>query len=85
MGPVLKQLSLCQVLCRTYKRDLVFAGTMSNLLLKMEHQLASLSANMAKMDEKKRNYKQAARQFHKEFQNQIGKERLEFEERSGQM
>ena len=85
MGPIFKQLSLCQVLCKTYKRDLVFAGSMSNLLFKMETQLFSLSGNLTKLDDKKRNYKQAARQFHSEFQNQITKERQEFEEKSAEM
>ena len=85
LGPVYKQLSLCQVLCKTYKRDTIFAGSMTNVLQKIEDELGKLQYTVQKSDEKKRHYKHVARQFHQDFQNQLAKERKEFEEKSAQM
>ena len=73
LGPVYKQLSLCQVLCKTYKRDTIFAGSMTNVLQKLEDELGKLHYAVRKTDEKKRHYKQMARQFHQDFQNQLAK------------
>lgn len=68
-GPaVLKQLSLIQVLCKTYKRDTIFAGSLTKLLLKLEDEIVRSIAKQEKMEDKKSNYKQLARHFHSEFQ-----------------
>ena len=57
-GPaVLKQLSLIQVLCKTYKRDTIFAGSLTKLLLKLEDEIVRSIAKQEKMEEKKANYK----------------------------
>lgn len=59
------------VLCKTYKKDEIFASSISKLLLKLEDELIVERAKFERVDEKKKNYKQLARQFNSEAQTAL--------------
>lgn len=79
MGQVFKQLTLIQVLCKTYKRDTIFAGSLTKLLQKLEDELVRERAKLEKTEEKKKMYKSLARQFHSDFQSKVTHQHQEFE------
>ena len=55
------------MLCKTYKRDEIFADSMIKLLTRLEDELVKEQAKLEKIDEKKKNYKQLARGLNGEF------------------
>ena len=75
----LKQLSLVQVLCKTYKRDPMFATSLLNLLQKLEDEIVKDRAKFEKSEEKKASYKQLARSINSQFLTKIEQERKDFD------
>ena len=67
------------MLCKTYKRDTIFAGSLTKLLQRLEDELVRDRAKLEKTEEKKKMYKRLARQFHTDFQNQVSFQHQEFE------
>ena len=65
-SPALKHLSLIQVLCKTYKRDEIFAQSLTKLLAGLEDEMVKERARYERMEERKKSYKQFARQIHAE-------------------
>ena len=73
------------VLCKTYKKDQIFASSISKLLVKLEDELISERAKLEKTEEKKKSYKHLARQFHGDGQNALMQQRHEFEAATSQL
>lgn len=57
----LKQLSLIQVLCKTYKKDTIFMGGLTKLLTRLEDELCAERARFERTEERKSHYKKLAR------------------------
>ena len=82
---VLKQLSLIQVLCKTYKKDTIFAGSLTKLLGRLEDEMVRERARYERAEERKKMYKQLARKLHYETESKLLAERDEFEQVKLQM
>ena len=60
-------MSLVQVLCKTYKRDPMFASSLLNLLQKLEDEIVKDRVKYEKSEEKKASYKQMARSLNSQY------------------
>ena len=54
-------MGLLQVLCKTYKKDTIFAASLIKLLAKLDEDLVKMQSKMSKIDEKKASYKKMAK------------------------
>jgi hypothetical protein len=77
----IKTLSLLQVLCKTYKKDMIFAHSMLNLLERLEDEVNSLFKQNTRLETKKRHYKKMARNYKAMFKSAVADERRENETR----
>ena len=69
-----------QVLCKTYKKDAIFAGSLVKLLARLEDEVVAERARLERTEEKKRRYKQLARQFYYDVQSKLDAQQQEFEQ-----
>ena len=58
---IAKTVGLVQILCKTYKKDTIFAGSLIKLLSKLDEDISKMQSRMTKEQEKKANYKKIAR------------------------
>ena len=64
LSPAFNQLDLIQVLCKTYKRDTIFASSVVKLLQKLEDQMNQERIRTDKLEARKKEYKMLVRQSH---------------------
>ena len=76
-----KTLSLLQVLCKTYKKDMIFAHSMLNLMEKLEEEVTSLFKQTARLETKKKHYKKMARNYKAMSKSAVAEERRDNETR----